>query len=499
MSTKRQFGDYQTPPGFALKVCLYLKEQRGLKPAVILEPSCGTGAFLKSSLIFGASQYLGVEINPAYCAECRQNLNDARVKIITADIFSLNLQTLTGELSPLLILGNPPWITGSTLTAINAENTAPKSNFKRLKGLDAITGAGNFDLCEAIILKLVNAYRDTDPVIAMLCKTAVARNVFMELERAQVNYRACDMLEFDAFKVFGISAAACLLVIELGKSAAPAHVLRMFDFDRPDREKARLTRENDRLCRVSLQNAPDFDGYCQFEWRQGIKHDCAKVMELNFKEGRLLNGLQESVQIENNLVFPLIKSSMFKTPVINSFSKYVPVPQKKPGQDTKWIKEKLPQTWAYLNAHKELFDRRKSIIYRGAPPFAVFGVGEYSFAKYKVGVSGFYKKPLFALLYSNDGRPVMTDDTAYFIPFDSYDLAYCAMLLLNSEKVQSFLLSIAFTDAKRPFTKKVLNRLDFAKITAALSFEELIRTETGLKLPAYMTADMYENFKQPLK
>ena len=36
----------------------------------------------------------------------------------------------------------------------------------------------------------------------------------------------------------------------------------------------------------------------------------------------------------------------------------------------------------------------------------------------------------------------MTDDTSYFIGFDSYDMAYIAMLLLNSEKIQQFLTEL---------------------------------------------------------
>lgn len=125
----------------------------------------------------------------------------------------------------------------------------------------------------------------------------------------------------------------------------------------------------------------------------------------------------------------------------------------------------------------------------------MFGVGDYSYSKYKVGVSGFYKQPLFSVLYSDDNKPVMTDDTSYFICFDSYDMAYVAMLLLNSKKVQGFLKSIAFLDAKRPYTKKVLKRIDFLKIVNSLIFDELTRTEQDLNLPNYVTLPMYDTFK----
>ena len=89
----------------------------------------------------------------------------------------------------------------------------------------------------------------------------------------------------------------------------------------------------------------------------------------------------------------------------------------------------------------------------------------------------------------------MTDDTSYFICFDSYDMAYTAMLLLNSKKVQGFLTSIAFLDAKRPYTKKVLERIDFFKIVNSLTFDELARTEQDLDLPCYVSLSMDDDFK----
>ena len=123
----------------------------------------------------------------------------------------------------------------------------------------------------------------------------------------------------------------------------------------------------------------------------------------------------------------------------------------------------------------------------------MFGVGDYSFAPYKVGVSGFYKKPLFSLLTAD--KPVMTDDTSYFLSFDNYDDAYTMMLLLNSQPVQEYLTSIAFLDSKRPYTVKLLSRVDLKKCITNVSVSELILTESILKLPSVITLDMYSRLK----
>lgn len=498
MSGKREYGDYQTPVDFAEKVCLYLKKYRHIEPSAIVEPTCGVGGFLKASLLFDANEYYGIEINPEYCNVCRNAVGSDKVKIINSDFFAFPSKTLIQDKRQILVIGNPPWVTNSTLSALGSDNLPLKTNFKGLKGMDAITGASNFDICEYIILQLIHEYRDSNTVIAMLCKTSVARNVFMELKRNSISFSACDILEFDAAKVFGITASACVLVVVLSENAVSPEICNVYDFENPEVIQSKFGYKNGQFCNNLGVDAEDFDGQCCFEWRQGVKHDCAKVMELTVKNGTLQNGQKEEVQIEDALVFPLVKSSMFKAPVIDHFSKYVIVTQKKAREETAHLAWELPKTWKYLNDNIESFENRKSVIYRGAPPFSMFGVGNYSYAKYKVGVSGFYKQPLFSLLYSGDGKPVMTDDTSYFICFEQYDMAYVAMLLLNSAKVQEFLTRIAFLDAKRPYTKKVLERIDFEKIVEALTMDELMETEKALSLPRYATTPMYDAFKASL-
>lgn len=195
----------------------------------------------------------------------------------------------------------------------------------------------------------------------------------------------------------------------------------------------------------------------------------------------------------------MIKSSGFKSCIINEqFKKNVIVTQKKIKEDTSYIKTLAPQTWKYLVENKESFDRRKSSIYQGAPDFSMFGIGDYSYSVYKVGVSGFYKKPLFSLLYNKEQlkHPVMVDDTSYFISFDNYNDAYVCMVLLNTNYVQDFLYSISFQDAKRPYTKKVLQRLDFKKVVESISVHKLEETEKNLKLKKYLNQNMYNQFKK---
>lgn len=495
MNGKREFGDYQTPSDFAAKICRYLRDERNITPSIVIEPTCGVGNFLSSSLVFDAEKYYGIEINADYCKECISKIKDRRVHIINANIFGFDLSSIEAE-GDILVIGNPPWVNNSTLSSLNSDNFPEKKNFKGARGWDALTGGSNFDICEYIILRLIHAFRSTDAAIAMLCKTSVARNVFKELKREAIPFSYCDMITFDASTVFGISASACLLLIKLSSADESPTTCNLCSFSTPQALCSKIGFRNGQFYSDLSAGADDFDGSCCFEWRQGVKHDCSKVMELSANGGILKNGQGEIVDIEDDIIFPLIKSSMFKIPVISDFTKYVIVTQKKAREETSHIQMDFPKAWAYLNRNITYFNNRKSAIYRNAPAFSMFGIGDYSYSKYKVGVSGFYKRPLFSVLTSPDGKPVMTDDTSYFICFDSYDMAYVAMLILNSERVQNFLKSIVFIDAKRPYTKKILERLDFSKICKALSYSDLKSTECALNLANYLTAEMFNMFSR---
>lgn len=492
---KKEFGDYQTPEYFAENICSYLYNNLNIRPQYIIEPTAGIGNFIKASLkIFKQCQNIvGIELNEQYCKKIDTSIQDERVHTICDNFFDHNLFPFRVNGDETLIIGNPPWVMNSNLKF----NMPLKSNFKKLKGLDAITGSGNFDICEYIILKLIDSFKNTNAVIAMLCKTSVARNIFHELNMTSEKVEYIKIINFNASKIFKVGVSACLLVVKLSNIMRNCSICEVSDIDERQKKADYIYFKNGKIC--SDNSCKDLDGKCKFEWRQGVKHDCAKIMELEkISDHEYQNKNKEIIRLENDIVFPLIKSSDFKRPIINcNFKKFVIVTQKSIREDTAYIELLAPNTWKYLNDNKEMFDRRKSSIYKGAPSFSMFGVGHYSYSKYKVGVSGFYKTPLFSLLYNAEWveHPVMLDDTSYFLSFDGYNDAYVCMLLLNCELVQNFLCSISFKDSKRPFTKKILQRLDFEKCFHYVTFQYFIETEKKLNLPPYITEKMYDTFK----
>src|SRR5208282_6139109 len=77
---------------------------------------------------------------------------------------------------------------------------------------------------------------------------------------------------------------------------------------------------------------------------------------------------------------------------------------------------------------------------------------------------GLYKTVRFRVVGPQHGRPVMLDDTCYFVPCESAEQASILAAILNEESCLSFFNSLIFLDSKRPVTKKVLQRLDLSAV-----------------------------------
>ena len=490
------FGDYQTPMYFANQVCEVIKKSFSIMPDIVIEPNCGIGNFLVATQEnFTKSQLYGFDISKEYVEITKNKLPNFAQNIICNDLLKNNLRYFV-DITPsseVLIIGNPPWATNSEMCKINGNNLPKKTNCKNLRGLDCKMGSSNFDICEYMILRLMQDFSDTNATFGILCKQSVARNVFSEIAKNKIKCFECKMYNFDARKVFNVFADACFLLFKISPNANFINQCKIYDFDNPSDTILTLHYTNGKIYPNLNKQAQNIDGKCCFEWRQGIKHDCASVMELQKDNEIYINKQKQRVELEDTFIYPLVKSSDIKSMWLDKIDRYVIVTQKKPKENTHKIQNIAPKTWDYLRSHICEFQKRKSVIYKNSIDFAMFGIGEYSFKKYKVAISGFYKKPLFSLISAD--KAVMLDDTCYFLSFDSFDEAYTITLLLNSKPVQEFLTSIAFLNSKRPYTKKILQRIDIKKAFSCLTFGELKSIESALKNPPHFTREMYLNFK----
>lgn len=471
-----QFGDFQTPPALA---ALALRALPARPWGRILEPTCGTGNFLTASATaFPCSEIIGIEIQSDYVAQA--SLTPAEV--IKEDIFAIDLGTAVtwASAGPLLVVGNPPWVTSSHLGRLASGNRPGRVNLKGLSGYDAMTGASNFDIAEYIWLKLLTELRDQSPAISLLCKTQVARNVLEYCARFSLPVSAATMHLIDARKWFGVAVGACLFTVQVGEGPASygCDVYPSLDASAPVRRigvrDGGLIADTDAYLR-----ARRFDGRCPVQWRQGMKHDAAAVMELAAGPHGPVTRSGAVADVEDGYLYPLLKC----TDVFHgrpASGKLVIVPQRTLGAETAGLARDAPRLWGYLTAHAGVLDNRKSAIYRNRPRFSVFGLGGYSFAPYKVAVSGLHKRAEFRLTGPVDGKPVFFDDACYFLPFDDAPAAAVVAALLTTDQAGDLLRALTFWDAKRPVTKKLLQRIDLLAILNAVDPEILTATASRL-------------------
>ncbi|MBF5066102.1 SAM-dependent methyltransferase, partial [Salmonella enterica subsp. enterica serovar Istanbul] len=64
-----------------------------------------------------------------------------------------------------------------------------KENGRGLRGLDARTGASNFDVSEWMVVRLLESLAGHDATLAMLCKAAVARRVVETVAARELDVR----------------------------------------------------------------------------------------------------------------------------------------------------------------------------------------------------------------------------------------------------------------------------------------------------------------------
>ena len=142
---------------------------------------------------------IGSDINPKYIKQSKAILRERQatcdIQLVEADFFMTDWERLISTLpEPILVLGNPPWVTNAHLSTLGSRNLPTKTNFQNRNGLDAITGKANFDISEWMLIRLLDAMNGRRGAIAMLCKSSVARKALyhawkndIKIERAAIH------------------------------------------------------------------------------------------------------------------------------------------------------------------------------------------------------------------------------------------------------------------------------------------------------------------------
>jgi hypothetical protein len=456
----REHGDVQTPPALAAAVVRRLAA-RGVRPARILEPSCGSGAFLRAAReTFGARpRVVGVELRERY-RHALEPLAGARTTIRFGDAAALDLAALLRDAGDgyALVVGNLPWITTDALARLGARGPQ-RGNPKALRGLEALTGASSFDLAEYLALRIFDALASAAPraTFAMLLKESVARRLLRELRRRAVPVAGAAVARIDARRAFGVAADAALLEIDVAPDGTTLERVDVSpSLDAPPSESWFVGEDI-----VAGDLAFARGTASRLVWRQGLKHDAAAVFELVRRDGGLFNGFGERVDVEDETIFPLARARDLVRGEAHDGRSHVLVPYPSLRGSEDELAHRAPRLHAYLTRHAAIVDARRSRVYTRAPRFALFGIGPYAFASHKVAISGLHREPRFVVLSGE--RPIQLADTAYALACESRRDALLIAALLSSEPAVRALRSGIFA-GKRPVTKRLLAQLDLVAL-----------------------------------
>ncbi len=477
---KIEFGDFQTPLPLAMRVISLLIDEVSFES--IIEPTCGLGNFLIACYKKGipSCQLHGWEINPTYVEQANKQLakltSVANDYVANINFFQINWQTILAKYKkPILFVGNPPWVTNAKIGRLLGRNLPDKSNnFTSFNGFDAITGKSNFDISESMLIKMLEVISGTHSSMSFFIKISIARKLFQYSAKHKLKIGSFSIRKIDTKKEFKVSVDACLFIAKGSLQLPDSYICAIYDRLDSEESTNSMAIQSEKLI-ANMQNYKKLyfiDGICEFKWRSGVKHDCSKVMEFSYENGLLQNGLGEKVSITPDFLYPMYKSSDIAKQTKNLPRRYMLLTQRRMGEDTLFLQYVAPETWRYLLSHEAMFAQRKSSIYKNAPRFSIFGVGEYTFAPWKIAISGLYKNIKFSLISSYHNKPIVLDDTCYMLGFGSYQQAVLVYELLISEMVGQFIDSIIFLDNKRPVTSSLLNRIRLLEVAKVLGKEE---------------------------
>lgn len=316
---RENYGDWQTSYEFAKSICLYLKD-RGISPDIIVEPTCGIGNFISAAIdVFQTvKKVYGIEIFKGYIEQAERKLQEYQTnklivsyELYNTDVFTFDFREIAirNQNQNILVIGNPPWVTNSGLGKNDGMNLPIKGNIKKTKGIEAITGKGNFDIAESICNQIIDAFSyHSDTHIALLVKNSVIKNIMHRQYFYPRHIQDVRQLVFDAKKEFNVSVPASLFECHIGNHCQKECISYNF-------YTKHITHSFGWVNEAFVSNIKDYgqtsflDGQSPLIWRSGIKHDCSKVMELSKNNSIYINGLKEIVDVDDITIFPLLKSS----------------------------------------------------------------------------------------------------------------------------------------------------------------------------------------------
>ncbi len=380
------------------------------------------------------------------------------------------------------LVGNPPWITWSGLPdrtkAAWRRTHVGRLDLQAYHGRESLLGYGNDDVSVPFVWTCLDRYLAPGGDAAVVLKrnllTGPAGRLF---RRGQVGDRPVSMEtvhDFGSLHPFGDEVNAGAAVYGLRADATTTFPVEATAWTRgeetPRFESAATIRAS--LCReragvrpvepddpASPWIAGDVEsralGECHHRIRHGVKDDAKTVFSLD--RDRL-------VDLEPDHVYPYLRSRhVVKYGLFGHDLQLVPLSKVDADNETE-LRRETPRTYGYLDENRETLEGRSSSWFDSGPFYNLFGLGEYTWADYKVVWCRLGFKPHFAVVSTVDDpdlgeKPVVPGDHCMFLATDDEHEAHFLCALLNSAVYQRSIEGLA-SEGKSGIPKAIVDRLE---------------------------------------
>lgn len=419
------------------------------------------------------------------------------------------------------VIGNPPWIRWDYLSDDYRKATLKlwqKYGLFSLKGYEGRLGGGKKDFSMLFTYTCVDNYLKDGGILGFVITMEVFKSKGagegfrqFELKNVKVPLKVLSMEDMVNLRPFTAANKTSIFFLKKGeKTTYPVpsiewerrkgigKILPDWELDKvltsSGRKETKAIPVNPQKFASAWQTAPtaDLKIYSQLKGESlhkaysGVYASPYGVFWLRLKEVRpdnkiVVEGMVEKgkweikskpVAIEPSLVFPSIcGKNIIKFGIKSHFYLLVPQdPKKQKPFSEDWMLKNTQLTHAYLKQFEEILHKRASRALKDLAQktefYAILGVGEYTFAKYRVTWKRMASKISAVVLSSIKTdigiKPLISTETTAFMPVDNKDEAHYLCAILNSDLVNSFISS--FSAAGRGFgTPSVMENLAIPK------------------------------------
>ncbi len=473
MINEQDIGRVFTP----VKWARWLLEESGAykawtQGALIADPNFGGGAFIIALLELAERDHLAVNndmisriFGYEICRGDREHLLSTIKERFGLDLIAKNFANLdvispNADVIVDVVIGNPPWANFSALPKDYKERWAGKFIEYGLVGSkkDVLLGSSRADICTLVTKKVLDDNLSSNGMFAAFMPLSIffnsgSNDLFRPFPGSSHGYAVAEIWDFADEKIFdGIATrygAAKFLKGKTQEWPVVTHVRH------GERWKKALSTSSDgrqgfwqrhREDELVLRDQPKINVKQGQKPRQGINTCGANDILIFTPVNNIFqNQLGEAVELEADLLLPLIDKSCFSDSVPKG--RLILTPHSNVDGKPLSLRElkQYPKTYDYLVSKRYVLERRKGTminahIKRGLW-WALLGVGPYSFANWKVvwealGKSAFDPKVLPGTWQANQALHA-------FFPCDSEQEAQLLAGALRDPAVENYLKASA--------------------------------------------------------